>query len=570
MSNSDTDAALPKLSTRDMLAPVRAIYRDYWKAARGTLILVALAVIVSSVAGIGAPYLFSRLIDEMRPGQWVEWLLAGFIAYGVLLGASNAITQIVQNLAIIAAEQFNFIAATAFFQRLLKKTIAFFIDNNPAAIQSAQSRGSNSIYFIVQMGLIALLPGTLQIVLAILLLGASINFEIALIVFGYGALHIGLTYLGGRWVRSHLEGGIAADQENAAFVGNSVNAMKTLRYFGSEDWMVRTFTEKVRRVGTHWRGYAVRRIVIVSIVGILLAVQFALTFALLLPRYRAGEISVGDIVLFNALLLQLNQPFEMIGTMIDQLMRSWAGFMPFARMWAAPEEPDAAAHTRLNLGEGTIMFDRVGFAYREAPGLINVSFTARRGRINFLVGETGAGKTTLFKLALKSLEPQSGRISVDGRDLGGVARTDWYGVIGVVPQEIMLLNESLEHNIVLGRLLDPERLERAARRASIHDFIASQPEGYATIVGERGLRLSGGERQRIAIARALYADPAVMFLDEASSALDEGTETEIMAEIRNLADEMTILAITHRKTVIAPGDAVIELKPSGVEETIAG
>src|SRR6185503_13966881 len=182
------------------------------------------------------------------------------------------------------------------------------------------------------------------------------------------------------------------------------------------------------------------------------------------------------------------------------------------------------------------------------PAVSDVSFAARRGRLNFLTGETGSGKTTLFKLALKSLEPSHGRVLVDGEPLSQIARADWYSVIGVVPQEIMLLNDSITANIILGRPLDERKLRHAV---------------------ERGLKLSGGERQRVAIARALYADPQILFLDEASSALDERTEAEIMGEIRTLADEMTIIAITHRKTVIAPGDAVVELTPEGVREKIA-
>ncbi|WP_370462080.1 ATP-binding cassette domain-containing protein [Phyllobacterium sp. SYP-B3895] len=179
--------------------------------------------------------------------------------------------------------------------------------------------------------------------------------------------------------------------------------------------------------------------------------------------------------------------------------------------------------------------------------------------MTFITGETGAGKSTLFKLALKSLEPQSGRITADGIDLKTIARSDWFKAIGVVSQEIMLLHDTIEANIVLGRPLDRELLLKAAANAAIDDFIAQLPEGFATVVGERGLKLSGGERQRIAIARALYANPRMLLLDEASSALDEGTEADIMQGLRRLKDEVTIIAITHRKTVIRPEDRVIRL-----------
>jgi len=303
--------------------------------------------------------------------------------------------------------------------------------------------------------------------------------------------------------------------------------------------------------------------------GTMLAAQIGITYFVLLPRYRAGELSIGDVVLFDSLLLQLNRPFQTIGSSIDDLLRSYSRFVPFAKMWGAPEEPDVTPHPDFRLKAGTIAFEQVGYTYRDKPAITDVSFAARRGRLNFLTGETGSGKTTLFKLALKSLEPKEGRVLVDGEPLNEVARADWYSVIGVVPQEIMLLNDTITSNIILGRPLDEAKLRYAVERASIAKFIEDLPEKYETRIGERGLKLSGGERQRVAIARALYADPQILFLDEASSALDERTEAEIMGEIRRLADEMTIIAITHRKTVIAPGDAVVELTPAGVRERIA-
>jgi ABC-type multidrug transport system fused ATPase/permease subunit len=301
----------------------------------------------------------------------------------------------------------------------------------------------------------------------------------------------------------------------------------------------------------------------------MLAAQIGITFAVLLPRYRSGELTVGDVVLFDALLLQLNRPFQMIGSSIDDILRSYSRFIPFAKMWGAPEETDVPAGDNFRLAAGAIRFEDVGFGYRDEPVVQHINFAAERGRLNFLTGETGSGKTTLFKLALKSLEPKTGEVLIDGVPLSQIARSDYYSVIGVVPQEIMLLNDTLTANIVLGRPLDEARLKSAVERASIARFIDSLPEKFETKIGERGLKLSGGERQRVAIARALYADPQILFLDEASSALDEKTEAEIMGELRRLADEMTILAITHRKTVIRPGDTVIELAADGARERIA-
>ena len=556
-------------SWAEMAGPLRYIYKRYWAEAKLLLAGVAVLVFLSSAAGIAAPYLFSRLIDALRTDSWGATIIWAFVAYGLLFGVTRALNNMVNYTAMMSAENLNFIAGTAFFERLLKKTVNFFIEYNPAEIQQAKSRGQNAVYTLVQLGLIVLIPGITQITLTLVVLGASINLEIVIIVFVYGAAFIAFTFFANRWTRPYLDAAIKADQTNSKFVGNSINAMETLRYFGGDQWIAGRFAEQAREVRDSWATFATRRIFYSLVFGAMLAAQIGITYYVLLPRYRAGLLSIGDVVLFDALLLQLNQPFQTIGSSIDDLLRSYSRFIPFAKMWGAPEEPDVAPHANFRLKAGTVEFQHVGYSYRDKPAVSDVSFAARRGRLNFLTGETGSGKTTLFKLALKSLEPKEGRVLVDGQPLDEIARADFYSVIGVVPQEIMLLNDTITSNIILGRPLDEAKLHYAVARASIARFIDGLREKYETRIGERGLKLSGGERQRVAIARALYADPQILFLDEASSALDERTEAEIMGEIRRLADEMTIIAITHRKTVIAPGDAVVELTPAGVRERIA-
>jgi ATP-binding cassette subfamily B protein len=543
-----------------IIAPSTAILGRYWRESRLLLAGVMLIVVAAAVSAIAAPYVFSRLIDTLQTGTWPETMLWAFVGYAVLLGLSTALQSVVQYMALMSSQNLGFIAGTSFFERILKKTIAFFIEHNPAEIQSAQSRGQRAIDIVVQLGIIVFIPGLVQISMTVAVLGATINLEIVLIVLAYGLGFIVFTYFANTWTRPFLDAAIEASQENAKFVGNAVNAMETLRYFGGDRWIATRFADKAAEVRQGWARFSMHRIGYAAVYGAGLAVQLGVTFAVLLPRYRLGELSVGDIVLFNALLLQLNQPFEMIGSAIDSLLRSYVDFKPFARMWAAEEEPDMPALPGGAGGRGRLAFEAVSFAYGDAPVVADVSFVAERGRITFLTGETGSGKSTLFKLALKALEPQSGRVSVDGVDLSEVARAHWYQQVGVVPQEIMLLNDTLAANIVLGRALDQDRLRAAAAKASILEFIDGLDSGFDTSIGERGLKLSGGERQRVAIARALYADPKFLFLDEASSALDEATEAQIMAELRKLDDTVTIIAITHRKAVIGAGDMVVTLE----------
>lgn len=538
--------------------PVAEILRAYWKTDRRLLLLIAGSVALSSLASVAAPYLFTRLIDRL-PSDGVDALAGGFLLYAVMLGAGSALQNTVQYLSFLSGENLGFITSTRYFARLLKKTNSFFLDHNAAELQVAGEKGRGALKIVVQLGLVAFIPSALQIVLTLVTLGALINVQVVLIVLVYGTVAVTVSAIATRRARIHREAAVEAGQQNARFVGNAMNAMETLRQFGGSTWMVQRFEQKAQSVRDSWRAYVLQRIGFIALLGIGLAVEFVVTFHLLLPRYQSGALSIGDIVLFNLLLLQLNMPFEMIARSIDDVARSWSMLGPLSTLWAAPEEQQVADAQRFAGESGRLEFEQVSHRYGNGRGVSNVSFKAERGSINFLMGPTGAGKSTLLKLALKSIDPQHGRILVDGVDLSRIDRAAWHAAVAVVPQDVILLNESLADNILLGRARDDHRLRHAAGKAAILPLIEALPEGLESTVGERGLKLSGGERQRIAIARALYGEPGILFLDEASSALDEATEREIMDHIRVLANDVTVVAITHRRGIVSSADRVIEL-----------
>ncbi|WP_249027669.1 ABC transporter ATP-binding protein [Xanthomonas cucurbitae] len=542
-----------------MPSPVADILVAYWKSDRWPLLGVVAVVGLASVTTVAAPYLFSRLIDRL-PQDGASALAWAFVAYAVVLGLGSALQQMVQYLSFLRSENLGFIASTRYFAAILRKTSAFFIEHNPAEIQAAGEKGRSGLKVLVQLALVAFVPGLLQILLSLLTLGALIDLQLVLVVVVYGAVAIGLSAIATRRARIYLEAATAAGQENARFVGNAINAMETLRQFGSHAWMTQRFEHRAHAVRDNWRAYVVQRLGYIALLGAGLAVQFSVTFLLLLPRYQAGVVSIGDLVLFNLLLLQLNTPFEAIARAIDDVARARAMLLPLVTLWGAPEEPRVQGGPKFVPGKGRLVFDHVSHRYDNGRGVAAVSFTVERGGITFLTGETGAGKSTLFKLALKAIEPDAGRILVDGVDLAGIDRADWHAVAALVPQDVVLLNETLADNILLGRARDEARLRQIAARAAILPLVDALPHGLETVVGERGLKLSGGERQRIAIARALYGNPAILLLDEASSALDDVTQQQVMAHVRALANEVTVLAITHRHASIAPTDRVIELQ----------
>jgi ATP-binding cassette, subfamily B, bacterial len=541
--------------------PLRHILVRYLKTARLILFLVTLLTIAGALTGVAAPYLFSRLIDLIEAPSVTSGLMWAFLGYAALMGISFALQRISAFLTFMTSESLNFVTSTAFFERLVTKAPAFYLEHNPAEIQSAQNRGTESLNIVVQFALAAILPGAAQLILSLVLLGTVLSIDIVVIVVVYGLAYIALIAYSAKITRKHLDAAVEASQESAKFIGNAIGGMDTLRQFGSDRWMIGQFSTRQRTALKSWHRYATIQVRFAVLFGLALSAQFAITLWLLVPRVATGELTVGDIVLFNTLLLQLNLPFQMLGQAIQQIAQSYAKFLPFARMWAAQTHGDGEAQTDIALTDGVVRFNDVGFTYANGRGVDGAGFTAQRGAITYITGDTGAGKSTLFKLLLKSMPPQSGQILVDGTDLELISRASWFAQIAAVPQDIVLLNDTLATNIVLGRPYDDARLRRAAERAAIADFIDGLEEGFATIVGERGLKLSGGERQRIAIARALYADPAIVLLDEASSALDAETEKDIMDQLRQISDQVTIIAITHRLSVIAPHDNVVRIGP---------
>ncbi len=547
-------------SRAKIIQMLSTIYLRYIAENRRLLFVITFLVLCGSGIAVAAPYLFSRMIAAIDTEPQPDWLVYGPLLYAVSLGVASATQAIVQFLGVIAAQRLSFVASTSFFRKLIRKNTSFFQEHNAAEIQSIRSRAESSLYVAIQLGVIFLVPGIAQLSFALIMLNAVINLEIASIVLVYGVVFIAATYAINIWVRSARERGIKASQENAKFVGNAIAGMETLRYFGGDGWLGARFSALATSEVKAWESFSRRRIVAAVGLGMGLAAQIAVTFTILLPQHAAGNVSLADIVLFNSLVLQLNQPFEMMAMTIDELFRAYAGIVPLANLWAAPEDDDNGADQELRVSDGTLRFDEVGYSYPGGYGLSPVSFVARRGSITFLTGETGAGKSTVMRLALKALVPTQGDIAVDGQSLSSLPRAQWYARIGVVPQDVVLLNDTLESNIILGRPLDQERLDDALRKAAVLEFTKSLPAGLQTNVGERGLKLSGGERQRIAIARALYGSPSFLFLDEASSALDEGTEAQIMQELSGLSREVTILAITHRRNLITENDVEVSLE----------
>ena len=284
---------------------------------------------------------------------------------------------------------------------------------------------------------------------------------------------------------------------------------------------------------------------------------------------RDGEMTVGDFVVVNTYLMQLAIPLNMLGTVYREIRQAMVDMENlFSLMDEATDVADAPDAESLRCSSGTIEFRNVSFGYESDRRILhNVSFTAASGSTTAIVGPTGSGKSTISRLLLRFYDPDSGQVLIDNRNIRSLTQHSLRRVIGVVPQDTVLFNDTLYYNIAYGDpLADDDHILAAARAAQLHDVVQSLPAGYQTLVGERGLKLSGGEKQRVAIARALLRDPEIFFFDEATSSLDSTTEREIQDNLARLSQGRTSLVIAHRLSTVVGADQILVLDDGRITE----
>jgi ATP-binding cassette subfamily B protein len=273
--------------------------------------------------------------------------------------------------------------------------------------------------------------------------------------------------------------------------------------------------------------------------------------------------------MINAFMIQLYIPLNFLGVMYREIKQALTDLdKMFGLLGRHREVDDAPGAPALAVRQGTVRFEQVDFAYDPArPILHGVSFDIPAGKTVAVVGASGAGKSTLARLMFRFYDVTGGRITIDGQDIRQVTQASLRAAIGIVPQDTVLFNDTVEYNIAYGRPgATREQVEAAARAAHIHDFIASTPQGYGTMVGERGLKLSGGEKQRVAIARTLLKNPPVVIFDEATSALDSANERAIQAELKTAAQGKTALVIAHRLSTVVDAHEIVVLEAGRVVE----
>ncbi|MDX1697589.1 MAG: ABC transporter ATP-binding protein/permease, partial [Thiohalobacterales bacterium] len=358
-------------------------------------------------------------------------------------------------------------------------------------------------------------------------------------------------------------------QANTQAIDSLLN-YETVKYFGNEGHELRRYDDSLR----DWEASAVKSQTSLSALNFgqaaIIAVAVTLIMVLAARGVVSGSMTLGDLVLVNAFLLQLFIPLNFLGIVYSQLKHSLADMnLMFEVLNREPEIVDRPDATELEPGAGEVRFEHVSFAYEaDRPILHDIDFTVRPGEKVAVVGPSGAGKSTLARLLFRFYDIPDGRILINGQDISRVTQDSLRQAIGIVPQDTVLFNESLVYNIAYARPdASREEIEQAARLANIHDFISGLPQGYDTVVGERGLKLSGGEKQRVAIARAILKDPRILVFDEATSSLDSHSEQVILEALREAAAHHTSLVIAHRLSTIVDADRILVMQDGRIVES---
>ncbi len=535
-------------------------------------VVVALVLLAGAKAAtVYVPILLKQLVDLFaNPANLPAAVPLGLvIGYGALRIAAIAFAELRDAVFAKVAQRAIRNVALQTFRHLHGLSLGFHLERQTGGLSRAIERGTNGIDTLLTFMLFNIVPTLIEIALVCGVLwsffGASYAFVTLVCVLGYVFYTFGVTEWRIKYRRQMNE----TDQEANTRAIDSLLNYETVKYFGNELYEANRFDQALARYErasvASKSSLSLLNIGQATIIGIGLAV-------LMLMAGRgviAGELTVGDFVLVNTYLIQLYIPLNFLGFVYREIKQALTDMESMFRLLGVSADvQDAPAAQPLHAGAGEVEFDHVSFAYDPRRTILHdISFRVPAGRKIAIVGASGAGKSTISRLLFRFYDVTSGAIRIDGQDIRAVTQASVRGSIGIVPQDTVLFNDTIYYNIAYGRPgASPAEIEDAARHARIHDFIMASPDGYQTMVGERGLKLSGGEKQRVAIARTILKRPRILLFDEATSALDTRTEREIQTSLREVSRGHTTLVIAHRLSTIVDADEIIVLADGRIAE----
>ncbi|MCE2990025.1 MAG: ABC transporter ATP-binding protein/permease [Nitrosomonadaceae bacterium] len=527
-------------------------------------------LVIAKLANIGVPLVMKQIVDSLNSTQAVLAVpIALLLAYGALRLSTTLFGELRDIVFVKVTQSAMRKVALNVFRHLHALSLRFHLDRQTGGMTRDIERGTKGISTLLSMMLFSMLPIILEITLVMILLGTKFDWTFVAItlvaIVAYVAVTIGIT----EWRRHHRRQMNDMDSKASTRAVDSLLNYETVKYFGNEEFEAGRYDKNLQR-------YEAAATKSETSLGVLNSAQsLVIAFAVTALMWRAAvgivdkDLTLGDLVMVNVLMIQLYIPLNFLGVMYREITQALIDTEKMFRLLdehrEVADKPNAPA---LDVRGAAIRFENVDFGYNANRQILHgVSFDIPAGKTVAVVGSSGAGKSTLSRLLFRFYDVNAGRITFDGQDLRDVKQASLRAALGIVPQDTVLFNDTIRYNIAYGRpeATDAE-IEDAARRAHVLDFILRMPEGWNTMVGERGLKLSGGEKQRVAIARTLLKNPAVMIFDEATSALDSATEKAIQAELREIAQDRTTLVIAHRLSTVIDANTILVMDGGRIVE----
>jgi len=564
------------------LTVLRELAPYIWPAGRSDLrmrvVMALVALIIAKAITLMVPIAYKAVVDLLTNEATGKQITAvGLAASPVFLIVAYGVGRVLMVLfAQFRDVWFTVVAqhavrelANRTFRHLHALSLRFHLERRTGGLNRVIERGVTGVDTIVRMAVLNSIPTAVELLMISGLVAYYFGWIYVLIVLLTVGLYVAFTFWASERRIAIRRDMNDSDTEAHAKAVDSLLNYETVKYFGNEDHEARRFDSSMAR----YERAAIRTYTSLGVLNTGQAVIFTVgTVICMLLAARdvaSGALTIGEFVMINAILMQLYLPLNFMGMVYREIKQGLIDIETmFVLLHEPPEIVDRSGAKTLRVTDGEIKFENVSFAYDpERQILKNVSFGVPAGKMVAIVGPSGAGKSTISRILFRFYELTGGRVSIDGQNISDVTQSSLRAAIGMVPQDTVLFNDTILYNIRYGR---PEasdaEVREAARHAQIHDFIMTLPQGYDSLVGERGLKLSGGEKQRVAIARTILKSPPILMLDEATSALDSHTEKEIQDALERVARERTSLVIAHRLSTVVHADNIIVLDHGEIVE----
>ncbi|OSQ48961.1 ABCB family ABC transporter ATP-binding protein/permease [Marivita geojedonensis] len=574
-SDAQSSAEIAADERRSGLRTIRKVGPYLWPDdkpwVKQRVVIALLCLVLAKVVNVLAPLLFGKAVDSLS-GEVSDLMLGGIgltLAYGMARLMNVGFQQLRDGVFARVGQRALRTLALETFTHIHRLSMRYHITRKTGGLSRIIERGVKGVDFLLRFMLFSVGPLILELLLVMGFLWALLDARYMAVVMVTIVIYVWFTFKVTEWrVRLRREMNEQDTDANQKAIDSLLN-FETVKYFGAESREAARYDRSMEA----YEGAAIKTATSLAFLnfGQSLIITLGLVIVMVMAALgvQNGTLTVGDFVMVNAYMIQITMPLNFLGTVYREIRQALVDMGEMFDLLDQPQEvSDKPGAPELDVSQGAVEFDAVKFGYDPArPILKGVSLHVRSGENVALVGPSGSGKSTIGRLLFRFYDVNDGAVRIDGQDVRDVTQDSLHDAIGVVPQDTVLFNETIRYNIAYGRAgASEEEIVAAARSAQIHDFILSLPEGYDTMVGERGLKLSGGEKQRVGIARTLLKNPPILILDEATSALDSETESSIQGALKRAGEGRTVITIAHRLSTIADADRIVVLENGLVVE----